>query len=280
MLIDTVENLAKGKALDISESASVIRHSCSVIGSSDWDLTANSDVVIVTSGLPRHPGMSRDDLLESNANIVIDVARKIKKYTPDSLVVMVTNPLDVMAYTAFKAGGFAKNRVLGMSGQLDGTRYCSFIADKLQIDPACVHGIILGRHGDDMIPLPRLTTIGGIPLLELMPERDIQQIIERTKHAGAEIVDLLGYSGYYAAGTAIANMAKALLHDSRSIIPCSVYCQGEYGIDNCFIGLPVVLGSNGVENIIELKLLEEEEKALHSSAANVKKLMAKIDSIV
>ena len=278
VLIDVVENIAKGKAIDISESASVVGHNCSIIGTSDWKFAENSNVVIIASGKPRHPGMSRADLLESNAAIVIDVARKIKKYTPNSFVIVVTNPLDAMVYAAFKAGEFDKRKIMGMSGQLDGTRYCSFIADKLQVDPACVHGIILGVHGNDMLPLPRLTTIGGIPLIELMPEKDIQQIIERTKFAGAEIVNLLGYSGYYAAGTAIANMAKSLLRNSRSIISCSVYCQGQYGINDCFMGVPVVLGGNGIEKIIEISLLEHESQILSRSVEHVKELMINVNS--
>ncbi|MCE5340993.1 MAG: malate dehydrogenase [Planctomycetaceae bacterium] len=280
VLIDVVENIAKGKAIDISESASVVGHNCSIIGTSDWEQSKNSDVVIIASGKPRHPGMSRTDLLETNAGIVIDVARKIKKYTPESLIIVVTNPLDAMAYAAFKAGGFAKSKVMGMSGQLDGTRYCSFIASKLHVDPSCVHGIILGVHGNDMLPLPRFTTIGGIPLVELMPESDIQKIIERTKFAGAEIVNLLGYSGYYAAGTAIANMAQSLIRNSRSIISCSVYCEGEYGIKECFMGVPVVLGGNGVEKIIEISLLDHEKQMLSSSVDHVKGLINKVDNLL
>jgi malate dehydrogenase len=280
VLIDVVENIAKGKAIDISESASVVGHNCSIVGTSDWQQSVNSDVVIIAGGKPRHPGMSRDDLLESNAKVVTDVARKIKKYTPDSFVIVVTNPLDAMVYAAYKAGEFDKRKIMGMSGQLDGTRYCSFIADKLRVDPACVYGIILGVHGNDMLPLPRLTTVGGIPLLELMPESDVHQIIERTKFAGAEIVNLLGYSGYYAAGTAIANMAKSLIRNSRSIISCSVYCNGEYGINECFMGVPVVLGENGIEKIIEISLLDNEKQILAHSAAHVKELMQKVDALL
>jgi malate dehydrogenase len=280
VLIDVVAGLAEGKALDMVEAAPVQLYDCSVVGTVDWDKTANSHIVIITSGLPRKPGMSRDDLLVKNTGIVKDVSQKAAKYSPDSIVIVVCNPLDAMVYAAAGITGFAKNRIMGMAGALDSARFCSFIAAELEVSVEAIKCVLMGGHGDDMVPLPRFTSVNGIPLTELLDEKKIAELIERTRKGGIEVVNLLGYSAYYAPAAGVAKMAEAILKDKKTVMSCCAYCDGQYGIGGYFVGVPAVLGRNGVEKVIELDLTDSERPLLEKSINHVRQLSAKVDQLL
>jgi malate dehydrogenase len=278
-LIDIVDGLAQGKALDIAEAAPVQLYDCNIVGTCDWEETAGSDIAIITSGLPRKPGMSRDDLLAKNAGIVKDVSEKIAKYSPDSIIIVVCNPLDAMVYTAGKITGFTKNKVMGMAGALDSARFCCFLAAELNVSVEDIKCTLMGGHGDDMVPLPRFTSVGGISVTELLNEDKIAELIERTRKGGIEIVNLLGYSAYYAPAAGVVKMAEAILKDKKTVISCCAYCDSQYDAGGYFIGVPAILGRNGVEKVIELDLNESERAQFDKSLAHVKQLTAKIDRL-
>lgn len=280
VLLDIKEGLAEGKALDIWESAPIDRFNTKTIGvTNDYSKTADSNVVVITSGLPRKPGMSRDDLIEVNAGIVKNVTENVIKYSPDAILIIVSNPLDVMTYQAYIASKFPRSRVMGMAGILDTGRYRAFLADELNVSPKDIQALLLGGHGDTMVPLPRYTTISGIPIEELLPSDRIDAIVERTKFGGGELVKLMGTSAWYAPGSAAARMAEAITRNQRRVLPCCVKLDGEYGLKDVFLGVPVVLGKKGVERIIELKLNDEELEKLHASANAVKETMNVLDSM-
>ncbi|MHC4329570.1 MAG: malate dehydrogenase [Planctomycetota bacterium] len=280
VLIDIVEGLAEGKALDIAEAAPVQLYDCKVVGTCDWEKTANSDIVIITSGLPRKPGMSRDDLLAKNAGIVKDVSSKAAKYSPDSIVIVVCNPLDAMVYAAAKTTGFAKNRIMGMAGALDSARFSAFIAVELGVSVEEIKCVLMGGHGDDMVPLPRFTSLSGIPLTELLDENKIAELIERTRKGGIEVVNLLGYSAYYAPAAGAARMAEAIIKDKKTVMSCCAYCDSEYGVGGFFVGVPAVLGNSGVEKVITLDLNKSEQVLLDKSVNHVKQLATKVDQLL
>lgn len=280
VLIDIVEGLAEGKALDIAEAAPVQLYDCSIIGTVDWDKTADSNIIIITSGLPRKPGMSRDDLLAKNAGIVRDVSEKIVKHSPDSTVIVVCNPLDAMVYAAAKTTGFAENKIMGMAGALDSARFCSFIAAELGVSVEDVKCVLMGGHGDDMVPLPRFTSVSGIPLAQLLDKNRTAELIDRTRKGGIEIVNLLGYSAYYAPAAGAVKMAETILKDKKAVLSCCAYCENEYNVGGFFVGVPAVLGRNGVEKVIELDLNELERAQLEKSVDHVKKLAAKVDELI
>lgn len=280
VLVDIKEGLAEGKALDIWQKAPIDVYDSKTIGSSsDYTKTADSDVVVITSGLPRKPGMTRDDLINTNAGIVKTVTENVVKYSPNSVIIIVSNPLDVMTYQAHLASKFPRTRVMGMAGILDTARYRAFIADALNISPKEIQAILLGGHGDTMVPLPRYTTVAGIPITELMDKATLDAIVERAKVGGGELVKLIGTSAWYAPGSAAAQMAEAILKDQRRVFPVCVKLEGEYGIDNCYLGVPVVLGKNGVEKIIELDLNDEEKKLLKTSEGHVREVMEVLDNM-
>ena len=274
VLIDIIEGLPQGKGLDLAESAPVVGYDSRVIGTNDYKDTANSDIVVITAGIARKPGMSRDDLLKTNYNIVKETTEKVAKYSPNSILIVVSNPLDAMAQTAYKVSGFSKNRVIGMAGVLDSARMRTFIAQELDVSVENVTAFVLGGHGDTMVPLPRYSTVAGIPLPDLLPKEKIDAIVKRTAGGGAEIVALLKTgSAFYAPAASIAEMVEAILKDKKKILPCAVYLEGEYGVRGLFVGVPVKLGARGVEQIIEIKLTAEENAALQKSAAAVKELV-------
>ena len=278
VLLDIVEGLAAGKALDLFEASPIGGFDARLAGTSDYNDTKNSDVVIITSGLARKPGMSRDDLLKANTQIVADVTRNVIANSPDAILIIVSNPLDVMTYVAGKVSKLPKNRVVGMAGVLDTARYRSFIAEALNISVNDVSAVLLGGHGDDMVPLPRYTCVAGIPLPELMDEQQIKAIVERTRKGGIEIVNLLKTgSAYYAPAAAAAEMAEAILKDKKRLLPCCAWCDKEYGVGGGFVGVPVILGSKGVERVIELKLTEQEKQLFDASVAHVKELTEQVD---
>jgi len=278
VLTDILEGVPAGKGLDLLESGPILRTDSRVVGIStntgDYRETANSDVVVITAGFPRKPGMSRDDLLRANYDVIKGVVEQIAKYSPNAILIMVTNPLDAMAQAAYKISGFSKNRVMGMAGVLDSSRMSTFVAQELGVSVENVHSFVLGGHGDDMVPLPRYSTVAGIPLPDLLARERIDAIVERTRKGGAEIVNLLKTgSAYYAPSAAVAEMVEAILKDKKKILPCAAYLEGEYGIKGLFVGVPVKLGARGVEQIIEIKLTPAEEAALHKSAASVRELV-------
>lgn len=279
VLTDILEGVPAGKALDMLESAPISRSDAHAVGittagPNDYKETANSDIVVITAGFPRKPGMSRDDLLRKNYDVIKAVVEPIVKFSPNAILIMVTNPLDAMAQAAMKISGFSKNRVLGMAGVLDSARMSAFVAMELGVSVENVHSFVLGGHGDDMVPLPRYSTVAGIPLPDLLPAEKIAAIVERTRKGGAEIVNLLKTgSAYYAPSAAVVEMVEAILKDKKKILPCSVYLEGEYGIKGLFVGVPVKLGARGVEQIIEIKLTPEEREALEKSAASVRELV-------
>lgn len=278
VLLDIKEGTSEGKALDIWESAAINEYSTRVVGSTnDYAQTKDSDVVVITSGLPRKPGMSRDDLIATNAGIVRSVTESIIKYSPNAKIIVVSNPLDVMTYCAFLTAKVDSRRVFGMAGILDTARYRAFIADALNCSPRDIQGMLLGGHGDTMVPLPRYTTVSGIPLTELLPKDKIDAIIERTKNGGGEIVNLLGTSAWYAPGAAAAQMVEAIVKNENRIFPCCAMLNGEYGYKNIYLGVPVMLGKNGIEKIIELKLDAAEKALLDSSAKAVRQVMDVLD---
>jgi malate dehydrogenase len=277
VLVDIVEGMPQGKSLDLFEASPVLGFDSITRGANGYDETASSDVVVITAGIARKPGMSRDDLQNTNADIVGKCAKEIKKSSPNAIVIVVSNPLDVMAYVAMKVTGFPKSRVLGMAGILDTARYRSFIAMELQVSVESVSAIVLGGHGDSMVPLPRLTTVGGIPLTELVPKDKIEAIVKRTASGGAEIVNLLKTgSAYYAPAASSVEMVESIVLDKKKVLPCAAYLEGEYGISGSFVGVPVKLGESGIEKIYEIELLDAEKKALQVSAADVKANQAKL----
>ncbi len=274
VLIDIIEGLPQGKGLDLAESAPVVGYDSHVVGTNDYKDTANSDIVVITAGIARKPGMSRDDLLKTNYNIVKQTTEQVAKYSPNSILIVVSNPLDAMAQTAYKVSGFSKNRVLGMAGVLDAARMRTFIAWELDVSVENVTAFVLGGHGDTMVPLARYSTVAGIPLPDLLPKDKIDAIIKRTAQGGAEVVNLLKTgSAFYAPAASIAEMVEAILKDKKKILPCAAYLEGEYGIQGLFVGVPVKLGARGLEQIIEIKLTAEEDAALKKSAAAVKELV-------
>ncbi len=278
VLTDILEGVPAGKGLDMLESGPILRSDARVIGIStntgDYRETANSDIVVITAGFPRKPGMSRDDLLRANYDVVKGVVEQMAKYSPNAILIMVTNPLDAMAQAAYKISGFSKNRVMGMAGVLDSARMSTFVAMELGVSVENVHSFVLGGHGDDMVPLPRYSTVAGIPLPDLLPKERIDAIVERTRKGGAEIVNLLKTgSAYYAPSAAVFEMVEAILKDKEKILPCAAYLEGEYGIKGLFVGVPAKLGARGVEQIIQIKLTPEENAALQKSAASVRELV-------
>ncbi|MCJ7675560.1 MAG: malate dehydrogenase [Sedimentisphaerales bacterium] len=280
VLLDIVKGLAAGKALDIAEAGPIRLYDCDIVGTTDWQQTADSDLVIITNGLPRKPGMSRDDLLAKNVRIIKEVAEKTAKYSPDSVIIVVSNPLDAMVYAAYKVTGFAKNKIVGMAGALDSARFSYFLARELGVSVENIKCVLLGGHGDDMVPLPRYTCVSGIPVTELLSEEKIAELIERTRKGGSEIVDLLGASAYYAPATGAVEMAEAVLKDKKTVLSCCAYCDREYGVGGYFVGVPAVLGKNGVERIIELNLTELERAEFNKSLAHVKELVQKVDELL
>jgi len=273
VLVDIVEGVPQGKALDLTEAAPIEKHDAHLTGSNGYEDTAGSDIVIITAGIPRKPGMSRDDLISTNAGIIKSVTAQIVKYSPDAVLIIVSNPLDAMCHVALEASGFPKNRVIGMAGVLDSARFRAFIAMELDVSVENTHAFVLGGHGDTMVPLPRYSTVAGIPITELISKERIAELVDRTANGGAEIVGLLKTgSAYYAPASAAVEMAESILKDKKKVLPCAAYLQGEYGINDLYIGVPVKLGKNGVEQVIEITLTEEENAALMKSAADVKGL--------
>src|SRR3989441_5537012 len=277
VLTDILEGVPAGKGLDMLESGPILRSDARVIGIStntgDYRETANSDIVVITAGFPRKPGMSRDDLLRANYDVVKGVVEQVAKYSPNAILIMVTNPLDAMAQAAYKISGFSKNRVMGMAGVLDSARMSTFVAMELGVSVENVSSFVLGGHGDTMVPLPRYSTVAGIPITDLLSKEKIDAIVKRTAGGGLEITKLVGTSAWYAPGQAATEMVDAILRDKKKILPCSVYLEGEYGINGLFVGVPVKLGARGIEQIIQIKLTPEEDAALKKSAASVKELV-------
>jgi malate dehydrogenase len=275
VLVDIVEGMPQGKALDITQAGPVYGYDSVVTGTNGYEETAGSDVVIVTSGIPRKPGMSRDDLLKTNAGIVRQVTENIKARSPETILVVVSNPLDAMVTLAYQVSGFPKERVVGMAGVLDSARYRTFIAKELGVSAKDVHGFVLGGHGDSMVPLPRYTTVAGIPLPALMAKERIDAIVDRARNGGAEIVGLLkSGSAYYAPSASVVDMVDSILLDKKRVLPCAAYLEGEYGIEGIFMGVPCVLGAAGVERVLEIELDDDERAALMRSADSVRELWA------
>ncbi|MFK7925683.1 MAG: malate dehydrogenase [Bacteroidia bacterium] len=280
VLLDIKENFAEGKALDQWETSPVNYFDTRITGSTnDYSKTAGSDVVVITSGIPRRPGMSRDDLIATNAGIVKSVTEQVIAHSPDCIIIVVSNPLDVMTYQAYLTAQFPSNRVMGMAGVLDTARYRSFLALELNCSPKDIQAVLMGGHGDTMVPLPRYTTVAGIPVTELVPADRLEAIIERTKKGGGEIVKLLGTSGWYAPGAAAAQMVEAIMKDSKRIFPVCTYLTGEYGVNDLYLGVPVKLGRGGIEEIIELQLNDEEKALLKESEAAVRNVVKVLDNL-
>ncbi|SEF57551.1 malate dehydrogenase [Algoriphagus boritolerans] len=280
VLIDIKEGIAEGKALDIWQKAPINQYDSRTVGSTnDYSKTANSDVVVITSGLPRKPGMTRDDLIETNAGIVKSVTENVVKYSPNAIIIMVSNPLDVMTYQAHLTSGLSRNKVIGMAGILDTARYRAFLAEELNVSGKEIQAILMGGHGDTMVPLPRYTTVAGIPVTELVAKDKLDAIIERTKFGGGELVKLMGTSAWYAPGAAAAQMVEAILKNQRRVFPVCIKLDGEYGIDDCYLGVPVILGKNGVEKVLELDLNAEEKALLETSRGHVKEVMNVLDNL-
>ena len=280
VLLDIKEGFAEGKALDIWQTSPINQYDSKVIGSTnDYSKTKDSDVVVITSGLPRKPGMSRDDLIATNAGIVKTVTENIVKFSPNAIIIIVSNPLDVMTYCAFLHAKINPNKVFGMAVVLDTARYRAFLATELNVSPKDIQAVLMGGHGDTMVPLPRYTTVAGIPVTELIEEHTLNEIIERTKFGGGEIVKLLGTSAWYAPGAAAAQMVEAIIRDQRRIFPVCAWLQGEYGLSNIYLGVPVILGKNGIEKIIELDLNDAEKALLEESAEAVKSVMDVLDNM-
>ena len=278
VLTDVLEGVPAGKALDMLESAPIsgadVRTAGITTSSGDYSATAGSDIVVITAGFPRKPGMSRDDLLRANYDVMKQVVEQVVKHSPDAILIVVTNPLDAMAQAALKLSRLPKNRVIGMAGVLDSARMSAFVAAELGVSVENVHSFVLGGHGDDMVPLARYSTVAGIPLPDLLPKERIDAILERTRKGGAEIVNLLKTgSAYYAPSAAVVEMAKAILKDKKKILPCAAYLEGEYGIKGLYVGVPCKLGAGGIEQIVEIKLTPEENAALQKSAASVRELV-------
>lgn len=276
VLVDVpqLENPTKGKALDMLESSPVLGFDANIIGTSDYADTADSDVVVITAGIARKPGMSRDDLVTTNQGIMKAVTKEVVKYSPNCFIIVLTNPVDAMTYTVFKESGFPKNRVIGQSGVLDTARFRTFVAQELNLSVKDITGFVLGGHGDDMVPLVRYSYAGGIPLETLIPKEQLDAIVERTRKGGGEIVNLLGNgSAYYAPAASLAEMVEAIVKDQRRVLPAIAYLEGEYGYEGIYLGVPTILGGNGIEKVIELELTEEEKAALAKSVESVKNVM-------
>jgi malate dehydrogenase len=280
VMVDIKEGVAEGKALDIWQSSSINNFNSRVIGSTnDYLKTKGSGIVVITSGLPRKPGMSRDDLIKTNAVIVKEVTEKVIKYSPEAIIIVVSNPLDVMTYAAYMAANKPSQKVFGMAGTLDTGRYKAFLAEALDVSPKDIHAMLLGGHGDTMVPLPRYTSVNGIPVTELLGNDVIEKIVERTRKGGGELVNLMGTSAWYAPGAAAAQMVEAIVDDQKRIFPICAYLNGEYGLKDIYLGVPVKLGKRGVEEIIEIKLDKEEKKLLIESANSVKETMKALDDM-
>lgn len=273
VLIDIIEGVPQGKSLDLMEAAPIEKHDAHITGANGYEASAGSDIVIITAGIPRKPGMSRDDLISTNAGIVKNVVKEVVTYSPDTIIIIVSNPLDAMCHVAHEASGFPKNRIIGMAGVLDSARFRAFIAMELNVSVENTHAFVLGGHGDTMVPLPRYSTVAGIPITELISKERIDELVKRTANGGAEIVSLLKTgSAYYAPASAAVEMAESILKDKKKILPCAAYLEGEYGINGLFIGVPVKLGSKGIEEIIQINMTEEEKAALKKSADAVREL--------
>jgi malate dehydrogenase len=273
VLIDIIEGVPQGKALDLTEAAPVEKHDAHLTGANSYDASAESDIVIITAGIPRKPGMSRDDLISTNAGIVKAVTQQVAALSPSAILIIVSNPLDAMCHVAHEASGFPKERVIGMAGVLDSARFRAFISMELNVSVENTHAFVLGGHGDTMVPLPRYSTVAGIPITELLSEDRIDALVDRTRNGGAEIVGLLKTgSAYYAPASAAVEMAESIIKDKKKILPCAVFLQGEYGLKDLFIGVPVKLGAAGVEEVIEITLTADEKSALQNSAAAVQEL--------
>ena len=280
VLVDIVDGFAAGKALDIGEASPIQLFDSEMIGATDFKAAAGSDIVIITSGMPRKPGMSRDDLLAKNVEIVKSVSTQVAEHCPDSIVIVVCNPLDAMVHAAGKVTGFAKNRVMGMAGALDSARFSYFLACELGVSVEDIKCVLMGGHGDDMVPLPRFTSVGGIPVPELLDDEKIGELVERARKGGIEVVNLLGYSAYYAPAAGAVKMAEAILQDKKTVMSCCAYCDGEYGAGGYFVGVPTILGAGGVEKVIELDLDESEREQFEGSLAHVKELSRKVDGLL
>jgi malate dehydrogenase len=280
VLLDIKDGIAEGKSLDIWQTSAINLYDTRIKGvTNDYSATANSEVVVITSGLPRKPGMSRDDLIATNAGIVRSVTENIIKYSPNTIIIVVSNPLDVMTYCAYLSSKLPSNRVFGMAGVLDTARYRAFLAEALDCSPKDIQAVLMGGHGDTMVPLPRYTTVAGIPVTELIDTDKLDAIVDRTKKGGGELVNLMGTSAWYAPGAAAAQMVEAIVRDQKRIFPCCAWLNGEYGLTNIYLGVPVVLGKNGIEKIIELKLNADETKLLNESAKSVKEVMDVLDNM-
>ncbi len=280
VLLDIKEGVAEGKALDIWQTAPINLYDSRTVGSTnDYSKTAGSEVVVITSGLPRKPGMSRDDLISTNARIVKSVTENIVKHSPNAVIIIVSNPLDVMTYAAYLNANFPSNKVFGMAGILDTARYRAFLAEELNVSPKDIQAVLMGGHGDTMVPLPRYTTVGGIPVTELIDANKLNAIVERTKKGGGEIVNLLGTSAWYAPGAAAAQMVEAIVRDQRRVFPVCAWLTGQYGLKDIYLGVPVILGKNGIEKIIELDLNADEKALLVESAGHVREVLEVLDNM-
>jgi malate dehydrogenase len=280
VLVDIVEGLPQGKGLDLAEAAPVVGHDARILGTNDYADTAGSDVIVVTSGLPRTPGMSRDDLLAKNAGIVRSVVQQAAQHSPGAILIIVTNPLDAMCHVALEASAFSPERVIGMAGVLDSARFRTFIAQELGVSVTSTHAFVLGGHGDTMVPLPRYSTAGGVPITELMAPDRVEALVTRTRNGGAEVVALLKTgSAFYAPAASVTQMVDSILNDRNAVLPCAAYLQGEYGVDGLFVGVPVRLGKEGVEEIIEIELDADEQEQLKASAAAVQELVDAMASL-
>ncbi len=280
VIVDIKEGLAEGKGLDVWQKAPVNLYDTRTVGvTNDYSKTAGSEVVIITSGLPRKPGMSRDDLIETNAGIVKSVTENVIQHSPDAIIIVVSNPLDVMTYQAHLVSKMPRTKVMGMAGILDTARYRAFLAEALNVSPKDIQAMIMGGHGDTMVPLPRYTTVAGIPVTDLIEKDKLDAIVQRTKVGGGELVKLMGTSAWYAPGAAASQMAEAIVRDQRRVFPVCIKLEGEYGIENCYLGVPVILGKNGIEEVIELKLNDDEMALLKASEGHVREVMAVLDRL-
>lgn len=278
VMFDIVPNMPQGKALDMLQAGPVLGYDTLITGTNNYADTANSDIVVITSGFPRKPGMSRDDLLKKNREIITQVTEQVVKYSPNSIIIMVTNPLDAMAHVALQVSGFPRERVLGMAGVLDTARFRTFIAQEVGASVRDVQAYVLGGHGDTMVPLSRMCTVAGVPISQLIPAERIEQIVQRTRDGGAEIVKLLGTgSAYFAPSASVLQMIDSIILDKKMIMPCAIYLQGEYAINNLYVGVPAQLGAQGLEKVVEVELTEQERSQLHKSVAAVKELVEVLD---
>ncbi len=276
VMLDVVEGMPQGKALDLFEAAPVDGYDVKIIGTNSYEDTQGSDVIVITAGITRKPGMSRDDLLATNAKIMKDVAKNCATHSPNAKVIVVSNPLDVMTYVASSVSGYPRSSVMGMAGVLDSARFSSFVANEINVSVSDVNALVLGGHGDSMIPLIRYCTVGGVPVTNFLSENVLDEIVKRTRFAGGEIVSMLKTSAYYSPATAVVSMVKAILFDKRKVITCAAYLNGEYGLEDVYIGVPVILGKNGVEKIIEVELEDSEREELHNTATVIKEMIGKV----